>query len=81
MSRDAGTGDGDFCPINPAHGRMMHLKGVSGDQYCSHTDHDGKPKGAPDGPTPATRCFWPTGADSFPKAVAVYTNKEVPANA
>lgn len=54
------VGDGDICPLEQAHGRMVYLHG-SKRQYCPHQSHDTK-----------TRAFWPQGYRSFADAVAGY---------
>lgn len=57
MRRNAkgGIGDGDVCPVVPAHGNMLVL-GSGKTQYCSHQTHDGRSGKAG---FPATRKFWP----------------------
>jgi hypothetical protein len=73
-------GDGDACPIEPAHGRMLHLKATNGytvTQYCAHVSHAGQPKLAAGGAKPPTRAFWPVGPDSFAAAVAEYHGRLV----
>lgn len=45
-----GAGDGDTCPLAPAHGNML-VAGSS--QYCPHQSHDGLKDVAP------SRKFWP----------------------
>jgi len=61
-------GDGDRCPINPSHGKMFVLGGVTGrTQWCAHSAHEGT---LGDDGTPRTRAFWPVGRDSFAAAVA-----------
>jgi len=76
MATRSGTGNGDVCPVTPDHGHMLVMSDHTR-QYCPHHDHEGRAD-KPDKPgLMRTRAFWPTGMDSFPKAVAEYM-KEFP---
>jgi hypothetical protein len=69
-------GDGDNCPINPAHGRMYFIAG-SDRQWCAHNDHDGRSKNHPKGPAPMTRSLWPQGDDALRRAIITETLPEI----
>ena len=59
------TGDGDPCPLNPEHGRMLSINGANPPkQHCPHQSHDGK------GKVPGTRSIWPQ--QGLAQAVAEY---------
>jgi hypothetical protein len=58
--RSADLGNGDVCPLNPAHGRMYVVSNLV--QYCPHSEH--VPVGKP-----VERTIWPLGRDSFAAAV------------
>ena len=68
------TGDGDRCPLVPAHGRMLTIQGTQ-KQQCPNQDHDGRPRSHPDGAAPRTRAIWPLGSGALAEAVAVYTEQ------
>lgn len=62
-------GDGDPCPVVPAHGRMFYIQG-SQVQVCTHQTHDGV--WSREGKEPPTRSLWPQGHQSFATAVTEY---------
>lgn len=47
------TGDGDVCPLNPEHGRMLTIQ-ASDLQHCPNQAHDGQGDRRP-----STRAVWP----------------------
>lgn len=56
------VGNGDTCPLVPAHGPMHHLQGSDPPtQWCPHVMHDGKLGSTRRGiePVPRTRAIWP----------------------
>lgn len=53
MSKHGDRGDGDTCPLFPAHGNMFTLPSDPPKQYCPHVMHDGL------GDVPRTRAIWP----------------------
>ena len=65
------TGDGDACPLDAEHGRMLAIPGVKR-QHCPHQSHDGRPKSHPAGPVPATPRFWPLEDRALAEAVSAY---------
>ncbi len=44
------------CPIDPKHGKLIVLS--SGNLYCGHSDHMGRPASHPQGSAPVTRNLW-----------------------
>lgn len=68
--RSSGTGDGDTCPIDPAHGPMMVLNG-SKVQYCADQSHDGVWGNSIK--RPATPALWPY--QFFAEAVKRYNEQ------
>ncbi len=75
--RDRGSGNGDVCPLNPEHGYMLVNPQDPSRQWCSAQEHDGRPARHPQGESSASRSFWPTGPDSFRRAVITSTLPEV----
>lgn len=72
--RTRSIGNGDTCPINPAHGAMFALPTSTGrapQQYCPNVDHDGRPRSQF---TPErierSRAIWPI--HGFDESVAAY---------
>lgn len=63
------TGDGDDCPVVPAHGAMVVIPGADR-QFCPDQSHDGLWADGVKGER--TRAFWPTGWKSFEDAVTRY---------
>jgi hypothetical protein len=62
MSKPRSVGNGDICPLVPAHGVMMALASkpaAAPMQWCPHQMHDGQPKQAAEGPPPRSRSLWP----------------------
>jgi hypothetical protein len=68
------TGDGDPCPLDAEHGRMLSIQGTKR-QQCPHQSHDGRPKSHPAGPLPATPHIWPLEDRALAEAVAAYMAK------
>lgn len=47
------------CPADPSHGLLRDGRdGSRHSYYCSHQDHDGRPKSHPLGPSPQTRAHF-----------------------
>lgn len=57
MARTLDLGDGDVCPLDASHGKMYAI--AKNRQWCSHTDHDGRPGTHKLGKSQRTRSFWP----------------------
>lgn len=56
LARRTEVGDGDTCPLFPAHGNMVVLPASDPPtQFCPHQTHDGKPGKE----MPPSRNHWP----------------------
>lgn len=48
------------CPVAAEHGRVLDWPSERWSFFCSHADHDGRPKTHPLGPSSRTRAFFRT---------------------
>lgn len=62
-------GDGDRCPVEPEHGKMLTIRGTDR-QYCPHQTHDGI--WDKEGHRDPTRSGWPIQHISFAAAVTAW---------
>jgi hypothetical protein len=54
------AGNGDLCPLDPAHGHMVTIKKSDPPrQWCPDQSHDGRPETHPQGSARRSRAFWP----------------------
>lgn len=54
----ATTGEGQFCPTNPNHGRLLAVGAAQFYWYCPHQEHDGRLATHPEGHSPPTKSVW-----------------------